>query len=401
MRRIAVENAAVVARQAVLARVGSDAAPAVSVNLEGGWGNVSIAESAGRPLHAETKADGWNHFNWGNGDGYSYNVVAQIEVPVPLSEGLKERSVSEVESPPGLETARIFRIRSRSPVLSGDLFIVNRTAAGLGIDGSIQVNGRVVVWEPASSVAGSVSVQNYAARTPLELTGVFSNFPFPPVTSGWVGGNLADAYAGWLNVVANGTNTNCLAQKALESAIAPIDGLQEIDTGGVKCEADGIVRVDLLDPALGNLTINNHVDTLVLQGQASDADFVNAGEYRAVLIVVNETAGDTLRTIRLTNRNNRKIVVAVKKAAGTAVNFDFPDATAGAWRGIFTLENTPASWNPVGATLALYGGIQTDRSLSVTGPGMSIHPEVAPMLLERITARDAWVEAYAMKEDDE
>jgi hypothetical protein len=88
-------------------------------------------------------------------------------------------------------------------------------------------------------------------------------------------------------------------------------------------------------------------------------------------------------------------VLAIKKTTGTTVNVSVPNAGTGPWRAILTLENTPISWTLAGgATQSLQGGIQTDRAVAVPGGALSITWETAPALLERLTARDGWVEGY-------
>jgi hypothetical protein len=395
-RRIAFANADAVARQYVLRNVlAASSAAGADVTLDGG-GRVVVAASTGTPLTSTTRAT-YNHFNPGNGDGYTFDVSAQIDD----GSGLPATA------------NRLYQAKSRSPVLSGDLFIGERPtlvpSANSSVSGSLNVvNGRTMLWMPNSPNSFSLTTQSYTAPAGAQVvlsnsSGsqlLMSNFPFVPVTSGQTT-NGSTSYVGAIDVIHNTSGINSLRAKIEGDAdTTNVDGSVATTTAttpGITCDGAGTVTLDLHEPLLRNVLITGNVSTLILQGQSSASDYTEADTFAAMLVLVDQTAASTrdLTAVQMTQRSARKLVLAIKKTTGTTVNVSVPNAGTGPWRAILTLENTPTSWTLAGgATQSLQGGIQTDRAVAVPGGALSITWETAPALLERLTARDGWVEGY-------
>jgi hypothetical protein len=386
--RIAYNNAAAVAREYMLSQVlAGNGASGVSVTLDGGWGSVIIPASTGTPL-TSTVQPTVNHFNPGNGDGYT------LDVSVRINDGTGMPSTAN----------RIYQAKSRSPILSGDLFIGDKPTltpgAGSSVSGTIYVSDRTFLWMPNSPNTFSITTYSYTGPATAQVTlhnsngdtVLMSNFPFVPLTSGYVNG--APSYAGNIDVVRNSSGINSLYAKVTAGTYIDVDGSVNQTSQGVSSDGAGHVTINLLDDTLTNVFIDKNVTSLTLTGQSTDTDYTTAGDEAAILILVNQSPGD-LTSVQMTNRNARKLVLAVKKSSGTTLALSAPQASSGVWRSIFTLENTPTTWTiPAGQTLSLEGGIQSDRAVTVSGGGISISIESDPKLLERYTARDGWVEGY-------
>jgi hypothetical protein len=396
-RRIAFANADAVARQYMLGKVlATSSAAGADVTLDGG-GRVVVAASTGMPFTSTTRAT-YNHFNPGNGDGYTFDVSAQIDD----GSGLPATA------------NRLYQAKSRSPVLSGDLFIGERPtlvpSANSSVSGSLNVvNGRTMLWMPNSPNSFSLTTQSYTAPAGAQVvlsnsSGtqlLMSNFPFVPVTSGQTT-NGSTSYVGAIDVIHNTSGINSLRAKIEGDAdTTNVEGSVATTTAttpGITCNGAGTVTIDLADAALRNVLITGNVSTLILQGQstAEDYAFVDASAW-AILVLVDQTAASTrdLTTVQMTQRSARRLVLAVKKTTDTTVNFDVPNAGTGPWHAILTLENTPVTWTLAGgATQSLVGGIQTDRAVAVPSGSLAISWETVPAYLEQLTARDGWVEGY-------
>ncbi len=96
----------------------------------------------------------------------------------------------------GVSTSRLYQAKSRSPVLSGDLFIGEKPTLSPGASSSVSgsmdvVNGRTLLWMPNSPNTFSMTTQSYTAPADATVvlhdssgsTLLMSNFPFVPVTS--------------------------------------------------------------------------------------------------------------------------------------------------------------------------------------------------------------------------
>lgn len=358
-------------------------------------GTVTIDGTTATPLESESRPGGWNHFNWGSGGGYTTDLNVVMTVTEALSDGLPDRLGVTGASVPVLTENHTFSIRSRSPVLSGDILVANNPVVAVSgsITGTIAVGGRGVIWKPDSPNTFSPVMNTFITRyePTASLSGLFSNFPFPDVTSGAIGSTTY--YDGRLDVIANASNINSLWKKSNNAPLVTINGASA--TGpGYDCDGAGTLQLDLSEPQLQYVQITGNISTLILDGQASTPDFNAAAGYRAMLIVVNQASGD-LTTVQLNNRSNRRLALAIRKTTETTTVFNAPQAGVDWWRLVLTLEGTPATWTtPGGTNLQIKGGIQTNRALAATGGSISITTEDAPFFLDRITARDAWVENF-------
>ncbi len=379
-RRIATGNTTALVRQYMLIHVlTKNGAPAAAADIGGGWGAVTIPASTTTPLTSFTSSDGYNHFNPGNGDGYTQDFT------IPMSMGVAPNAVT---------ISRLFQVRSRSSVLSGTLAMIHRPSNS--VTGSVSIAGQTLLWEPT----GTYSMASSSFATPSAVqaggTGIFpNNFPFVPMT----GSEISDlpAFDGQLNVIANESDINSLAIMATTSApngTQTVNGSTESTSAGITSDGVGNVIINLQNSDVGNVFVAGGVTHLTLTGQSSAANFIAAGNEAAIIILVNQTTPATdLVDVRFTNSNNRKIVLAIKTASEHGTTFIFPQGDP--WRVVFTLERTPVTFQLAGAQ-SFQGGIQSDRSISVLGGSMSFTPEADPKLLERHTARDGWIEAYTL-----
>ncbi len=401
-RRIAVGNATGLARQHLLTnfltkRLTNEAA--VTADVGDGWGSITIPGVSVTPpapplvpLDSVTTADGWNHFNPANGDGYA------VTVPVEISAG-------------GSTGTRYFLARSRSSALAGSVLISNKPylspAATVSV-GSLAVGGQSLLWQPNSPNGYSLTTESFNAPSlPIPTLSLMnsagtslavSNFPFVPLTSGDVGG--VASFDGKMDAIANGSGTNSLAVKA--AGAVSITGLSGTTANGVTSDGAGTVTINLTHPELDNVVIVGETNRIVFEGQSNLAQETYAGNQIAVLVVVIQPVGQPtdpstglpmdLANVDFKLTNNRKFVFGIWKASGIdPVNFNF--LQAGKWRGIFSLENCAATINVPGSK-NLQGGIQSDRSITTVGGTLAITTEPDPKLLDRLTTRDGWIEVF-------
>jgi hypothetical protein len=402
-RRIAFNNGSALAQTYLLEYVVTKtSATSKTASLSGGWGSVTIPATASAPLASTTPATGWNHFNSANGEGYT------SDLSVSIGDGIET-------------TTRRYEVRSRSPLLGGDLLIAAYPGPnGEGeIKGPAAVAGRVLYWTPGSgllSVRNDVQTQSFTmmpnpspipSPTPtLQDTSsqnlLVSNFAFPPLTSGDFEGT--PSYDGKLDVVANASGLNSLAVAAATYGSQSVDGSVVSNSSGVTSDGNGLVTIDLDDPLLLNVVVNGNTNHLILEGQTTAAESTAAGDLGAVSVIVvqADTSTRDLTTVDFTGSNNRRLVFAIKKELAYQGGpsdwtvFNFPDAAAGSWRLLTTLENAGSLWQASGASLTVFGGIQTNRAtqLHYGSDSITFQLEPDPKLLDRLTARDAWVESY-------
>ncbi len=281
------------------------------------------------PLASFAKAAGYNHFNPGNGDAYTYDIS------VAMTAG-------------GEPFTRLLQAKSRSAVLAATPLWLGAQAGT--VTGTIATGGETLIWVPDGTYSVASATFALAAQPAgglLDLDGDDigpSNFPFVPMTGSEIGG--VPSYLGALNVVNNESQVNSLALVAISSApngVQTISGSSPSETDGVTCDGAGNVEIDLLEAGLGNVVITAGVTRLRLVGQTTEADQIAAGNAAAILIVVLDATN--LAQIDLERANLRKVVLAIKKpgvGAGTLVNF--PQAGTGAWRIVLTVENTPVTF---------------------------------------------------------
>ena len=391
-RRIATENATALVRQYLLVNVLTKAeATGASGDLGGGWGSMTIPDSAVMPLATFSPSAGYNHFNPGNGGGYSQDLYS---LPITMAAG-------------GESISRRFLIKSRSSVLSGTPAAFHMPSAS--VSGSLSVAGQTLLWQPAGAYT-MASISYATPSTPgFSLiggngTGIpASNFPFIPLTgSGTEGTPSIPVFDGTLNVIANTSGINSLAVMSETSAVNGrqiVTGASTSDSDGVVSDGAGKVTIDLLDPDLGNVLVEDGTDHLILKGQSSAADRTAAGNAAAVLIIVHLANTDPatnipLEQVEFQNSNHRKLVLAIKTASGLGTVLNFPQAGPDSWRLVLTLENTPVTFQLSGASQDVIGGLQTDQAVSVQNGSLNLVSETDPKLLDRLTARDGWIEVY-------
>lgn len=385
-RRIAVNNATALVRQHVLSNVltktGSTGATA---DIGDGWGAVTIPDSTGTPLTTFDPPPWYNHFNPGNGGGYALNPYGGAVAMTANGESF----------------SRLFLVKSRSSVLSGTPVALHAPSAS--VTGTMTVDGQTLLWLPTGTY--SLTSATFATPATPNANILASNFPFVPLT-GSESGN-APAFNGALNVVANTSGINSLAVMSITSAIngrQTVNGEVESDpssgTNGVISDGEGTVTIDLRNEDLGNVVIEGGTDHLILKGQTSEADRMAAGNAAAALIIVYQYDPVTHLTKNLTsvefqNSNYRKVVLAIKTPSGVGTTFTMQPADTDVWRTVFTLENTPVTFQLNGMSRTLTGGVQTDQPVVIQGGSLSVDPETDPKLLDRLTARDGWVEVFA------
>ncbi len=394
-RRVALGNGTGLARQYLLTNFLTkrlSSIPTITANVGDGWGGITLPGGTVEPntlplvpLDTFAPSAGWNHFNPANGDGYAATV------PVTVTGG-------------NATITRYFLARSRSSALAGSLLISNQPylspSATTSVAGAMAVSGQSLLWQPNSPNTYSLTTDSFnAPSVPLPAISLansggtnlaVSNFPFVPLTSGDVGG--AASYDGRVDAIANGSGTNSLAVKA--SGAVTITGMSGTTANGVTSDGSGTVTINLTHPELDNVVIVGETSRIVFDGQSNAAQSTYAGNQIAVLVVFLQPLGSSLNlaNVDFNLTNNRKFVFGIWKASGIdPVSFNFPQT--GGWRGIFSLENCAATINVAGSK-TLQGGIQSDRAITTTGGTLTVTTEPDPKLLDRLTTRDGWIEAF-------
>ena len=391
-------------------------------NLKKGWAVTSSAAWSGYPFESNSRLAGLNGFSptW----DYPYSKVIDVTAVtkalgfVTTQSGRVEQSLSS--NPSYLKTY----VRSRSPVLGGDLLIVHRsklsTPVAPVVSGNISVSGRVMHFVP------EMAAGNYTARSarfiskpgsspmslrPTDLNGNIippSNISWAPITFGRVNGSTD--LTGKLNVIDDSANGgNSLRQKltASTSTIPSDGGTAYSDSRGYSNPGLGIVTITTCigysNPAdLPSIVIDSEVRELILEGQ-DGTNFTSYAPYRpafAVVYVQKAASSRKLQTIRLRKQNARRMVLAIKQegdSPGQPVNVVVEDTNGiSQWHLVILAENTPLTFsasNPV-SVIKVSGGIQTDSPL--TGPGtgqdLSLVLQDDTRGLIRLTPRAAWVE---------
>lgn len=371
-RRIARENSRSLAQEFLLERVlPSTAGVAFSYDLaDSAWGGIRVPAWNAAPMRSTQLAAGVNAFNPGNGDGYT------LDLAVTLMGG-------------DTNSARRFSVKSRSPLLAGNLLTSQTptyTTGGISL-GALAVNGSAYVWAPgvgmnfiasAYELPGGVTPVLLASRAP-------SNFAAPRQ----VANPRASAafYGGQFDVVANADPAaNSLAEKAVGGAV--VQATTPLSAPGVTCDGAGNVVITLDTPDLANVTVTGDLVSLTLAGQPGIND-ATADDYPAILVVVQP--GNAFASLTVSGHNSRRVALAIKKAGGATVGAQFTTANA-AWRLLLELENTPVT---LAGSATLTGGIRSDRSVTLgAGSVVVLAPETDPKLLERLASRTAWVESF-------
>jgi hypothetical protein len=298
-------------------------------------------------------------------------------------------------------------VNSRSPLLSGDLFVVHTSASPISVSGSLHVNGRSVIHGPGSPNTYAFTTEDFAV--PAGTTGFAlqnasatwlagSNLPMVPTTAGPSGTNLG--YDGNLAVVKNVDNPgNSLYHKLTGGSFnyIPVSGATSTNNRGVVSDGSGAVSITVNDDFMSNVIITD-ATAVTLVGQTG-TDVTNADLLPGVMILVIQDSGAAdLTTVTCQDENGRRLYLAiVKTTTTTPVQVTFTSGLASMnWRMGTTAEGTPIVLNKtVGGTLDLEGGIRTNASVTVaSGTAVTLSKESDPKLINRLADRRAWVELY-------
>lgn len=425
-RRVAHENSRALAEEYMyLVAANEDDGVAVTATIDSGdTAKVQISGWTGGAFESVIQPGGVNRSGMANGHKFlDRNYVGYVRYyDVALGNG-------------DHEVTRSFQLRSRSPIFYGDLVTLNRPTITPGdpsdpdirFRGNVHVHGRTVLWRPdmidirsdtkfrskeyvrMSENFIDYPIKNLPAGSGGEDRIRASNFPFSPITAGPADGGLG--FDGKLSTVENTTSSlNSLVDR-LGTAPIVADGMTASSNRGVVSNGSGTISIDLNDEFLTNVLIQNDTSRIILNGQGiTDATaYAEAGDRAAILIVIiqDPSTSRNLDQIQLTNRNNRRVVVAVKKTIGPADNsswlrteFRFMNADQNpAWRLIAVGENTEIRMtHQQNGSVTVYGGVRTDRGFYCSNSGSKeifLRREDDPKLLERLIDRNVWLESYA------
>lgn len=392
-RRIALENSKALAQEFILERVmRAPSGGPFECNLSpASLGGITMPAWGAAPLQTVGPLDDVNIFDPGNGGGYKMETTA---------------TVRDGES----SFERKYIVRSRSPVLAGNLLTLQTPASGFISVSALDVDGSAFVWAPSGAMtftpdsyskpgsSATVSFQNSAGTTLMP-----ANLAIPQqIANPRMGLGVSSAiYAGQFDAINNNTAAaNSSYAKVTSGAYTLVDGddPDNDNVDGITCDGDGVVTITLATIELGNVYIPGNVSTLILDGQTTLNDTA-ADAMSSILIVVDQSASATrLDHVTLNNHNSRRFALAVKSAPG-ASNLPMQFTTGAAnWRLLLELENTPILVTSTGIA-TIRGGIRTDRSVNldssaITG-GLKLTLDSDPKYLERLATRTAWIESYA------
>lgn len=422
-RRISSGNSRAVIREYALERMLTSSGDADGITIDpmaDGFAVTSAGAWTGYPMESTTRLAGLNGFSFAWDYPYS-KVIDTTAATKALGfnttpSGRIEQSLSDTAS--YLKTY----VRSRSPVLGGDLLVVHRSKQVLNpepvVTGNITVSGRVMHFRPdlaqtkytAQSIR-FIGAPGTANVRPKDLSGSVippTNMAWTPVSFGRVSG-ITD-FSGKLNVIDDSSNGGNSLRQRLETSAATIQnggGTALNDPRGYVNDGAGKVTITSCvgssNPAdLPSVVINDAVSELIIEGQTG-TNFTDYARYRpaiAVTYVQSDLAVRKLATIRLRKQNSRRMVLALKHSGlltPAAVNVIVEDTNATSeWHLVILAENMPLTItanSPV-TTIKMVGGIQTDASL--TGPGtgktlaLSLEEETRGLI--RLMPRAAWVE---------
>lgn len=325
----------------------------------------------------------------------------------------------------GESSERTYMMRSRSPILSGQLLTINQpwiNNSNKAVSGNIRVEGTSVIWRP-SDISTNLDYNRFFSNILLTPTvgaslvmknnsgdDIFvSNFPMVPMTSGEFtdsGGNLQYGYDGKSSPVSNEqTPSNSLVQRAINLGAVNLNGDENREEKGGKSQTNGRITIELDEPTLSTVYIYNHVDDIYFMGQTSSSEETAAAVMDAVLVVFvqDNASSDEVDRVRFYGSNHRPLIFAMKVTDTTddEVEFRFEDSDDDPlWRMMVISENTRIKFKHKGGsgTVTIKGGIQTDRALEMeTGNNkiLRIVREDNPTSLqEKLAGRQIWLENY-------
>lgn len=423
-RRVASYNSRAVIREYALERMLTSSGDANGIEFDplSGWSVTSAAAWSGYPMESSTRLAGLNAFSpsW----DYPYSKVIDTAAST-LALGFVENQNGRLNQDYSTTTSYLKTyIRSRSPVLGGDLLIVHRSKIPAEtvpvVTGNIAVYGRVMHFLPElPDTSYTVRSSRFIARPggapmtlrPRDINGNLiapTNMAWTPISFGRVGG--ATDLTGKLNVIDDSTNGGNSLRQLMASSVATLQstgGTAMSDPRGFTNNGNGTVTVTASigaeNPAdLPSIAVNSEVSELIIEGQEG-ANFTDYARYRpafALLYVQDEASVRKLTTIRLRKQNSRRMILAIKQngnTPGLPVNVIVEDTSATSeWNLVIIAENTPLvfSANPAVTYIKVAGGIQTDSPLSgpAGGQELSLVLQNDSRGLIRLTPRAAWVE---------
>ena len=426
-RRLAAWNTRSAIREYALERLITSSGDTDGVSFDPAGNGMSIttaAASSGYPMESNTRLAGLNGFSFSWDYPYS-KVVDTTAGTMGLGFNFTGPGGDRLEAS-YTATASYFKtyVRSRCPVLGGDLLIVHRSSlvppVAPSVSGTVTVNGRVLHFVPElAATAYTARSARFAAPPgttamalrPLDLNGNEippSNLGWTPVTFGRVGG-ITDL-TGQLNVIDDINNGGNSLRQKLNASAATIQnggGTAISDPRGFENDGNGLVTVTPCvgpsNPAdLPSVVVDSEVREIVIEGQTG-ANFDGYAQFRpaiGLLYVQRESSTRKLETIRLRKQDRRRFILAIKQegsAAGLPVNVIVEDVNPiSEWNLVILAENTPLVFSADTAVqqIRIFGGIQTNAPLDGPGTGQSLVLGLQSDTrgLIRLTPRAAWVE---------
>ena len=434
-RRVSIENSRALAEEymyVVAANLG--AGDAVTATVDGGdTAKVQISGWSGGAFASVIQPGGINRSGMANGHLFQDSSYTGYVRYYDIELGNGDHQIT-----------RSFQLRSRAPMLAGDLVTLHDptlTPAGsfntsVRLTGNVHVYGRTVFWRPdlldhdamgrfrsreyalMSGAYGDIPIQNLPEGSVGEDRIRASNFPATPITAGPAGGGLG--FDGKMSSVKNESSTlNSLYDRLVDRSdpANPVvnaieaNGLTASNNRGVVSNGGGTISIDLNNEFLSDVLIQNDTSRIILNGQSmvDDAPFIEAGNRSAILILIiqDDDSERNLDRIELTNRNSRRVVVAIKKTVdsfwdNSALRTRFRWMDSGddpSWRLVAIGENSEILFEQEeNGSATIYGGVRTDRGFysdDSSSKNFFIYPESDPKLLERLLDRNVWLESYA------
>ena len=327
------------------------------------------------------------------------------------------------------QVLRDFELRSRAPMFGGDLVTLHYPTidptSNLRVRGNVEVRGRTVIWRP--DIIDLYSTNRYSSDEYALVDDAYgeydiynpsgdqirpSNFPFPPMTAGAVSAsNLG--YNGQISTVENTYNTFNSMHAAPGSAPVTANGLVSSSQQGVVSNGAGTVTIDLNEPSLKKVYIHNDTSAIRLNGQITQTEFDDADSYSPLQIIIVQDASSqrNLSMIECYQRNNRRLVVGVKKSKNASdptsylrVSFRWMNSNSTpfpTWRLVAISENSEIRFqhNTSNSQVTVYGGVRTDRgfySHDSSSRKFILERETDPLGLESLLLvdRNIWIESY-------
>jgi hypothetical protein len=432
-KRLAAINGKLLARDYLLRRVlasnGDDDGLTTTSNAAG-YGTATATTWTG---NSQTSTPAWTEYAMNSStrlagvNGFSPTYDYPYSKPFNFTVSYKRMDfrMLDVSTNPGREefandtTTYRGYLRSRNPVLSGDLLVLHRPTIGTAplpaVTGNVEVEGRVVHFTPEIATA-SYTARSFRFTSPSVVSGgVPSAINVAPANIAGAGllwanlswfpyscGNIANPdiatntddwrmpdFSGQLNFIDNAASNPSNSLKAELTAggnptIERIGTVTDSDSRGFSL--NGTTGVVSITPCEGSTTadlpsivINNDLTEMIIEGQTG-TNFSGYAPFRPAFAIVYTQAstGRNLTTIRLRNMNSRRLVLALKKDhraswapdASPAVNVivETPSATS-EWHAVILCENVPLVFSTTTATeFNLFGGIQTNSAGSICRP---------------------------------